>query len=129
MPYKIIKTYFHEAKLLIMKQIITCAALVMFTFSGITVHAQSANAVSANDAILQKGEMVSYRDGKVVILRDNGTMVELRGNVVTGDGKLIKPDGTIVTNGKVDKIEDGKAIKADGSVVDLPVIKRINHKK
>lgn len=109
-----------------MKHIITCAAFVAMSFTGMPAHAQSSNAVSANDAILQPGEKVLFSNGTTTILRDNGTQMELQGNVVTGDGKLIKPDGTVVFNGTTTKMENGKVIKADGTVEQLPKIKSIN---
>lgn len=124
MLYKIIKTYFHYTKLPIMKQIITCAAILALTFSGMAANAQSNNGVSANDKILLKGETVKMQDGKAMLIT-NGKAVQLQGNVVTGNGSLVKPDGSVVSRaGETVRMKEGQQINPDGNLESAPMKKK-----
>ena len=103
-----------------MKQIITCLAVVAFSFAGYSAHAQSANGVSANDKVLLKGEQVIMKDGKALLVT-NGKEIALQGNVVTRNGDLVKADGTIVlSSGTATKMKEGQVITPEGKIEVIP---------
>src|SRR5204863_357575 len=97
-------------------QIITCLALVAFSFTTTANAQQSKNAVSANDKVLLKGEEVVMQHGKPMLVKD-GKATELQGNVVTGNGHLVKSDGTIIMNtGTSVKMTEGQTVTMDGKI-------------
>jgi tartrate dehydratase beta subunit/fumarate hydratase class I family protein len=99
-----------------MKQIITYAAFIAFSFAGITAHAQSNNTVAAGDKVLLKGEVITMKDGKPVLIKD-GKSIVLQGNVVTVNGHKIMPDGTIIYNtGFSTILKETETVSADGNI-------------
>lgn len=90
----------------------TVSTDTMSTMVDTSTNAISDNTTVTNAYVPAEGD-VAYRDGKVMVYRNN-TYVEADRDVTLDDGIVVRRNGEVTRNGVVVKMEDGETVSKTG---------------